>query len=789
MTLEALPTLKVYVAFNTLAGSHTLNTANQVPFSDTSYWTDVTAYVQDFQTTAGKQHFIDRVESTGLSLTFNNRTGYFTGNPNVLNVRMPIGITATWNGTTYPIFWGFTDTIRENIQDQLNSELIVNATDATKILSLRAMATDDFWDNYVRTTNTSAWYRATTAARATITGATGVSAGGGYYNITYKAINNFSVGQYVTISGLANSSGATGNFNYSCVPITSATPTQFVIQVTFPATTGNSSGTGTAYIADVYNVVTGASNGLYQGNVSFQNNGAMVYAANGCVDLGNGGTNFFTGATTVGGGDLNITTLPSGWNGVDFWILGNGISGQTVFTQDVFVSGTPSVYHLKVFVTSTGELSCLVYNGSTPLGTAKVSGKYINDGYWHHIGLVSLSNGYLELYADGAFASGGAGLQSFGLFTFDALSGNFVIGYDGIALQQNCLAALIDELVISTNVNVSQLSNQVLLRYKAGMLLQQGQPATNYSCYSGDRIAEILCISGYGSVQLVSGVPQVVLPTWTNSFGNTVSVLNIATSYKTYIPYVYGNANGSCQVEPYYYDTPVTGTSALGLIQQITETDIGAFYQGPDGAFYFNPQNYYGTWAWNTPVKGQGTWTVNPAISPSGYYVWADNNTGVPYDGPSLQMVRDDVDLWSVVKVSPQSGAEQIYENESIEDQYGYSTLTKSSTVPTSLDAALSTANFLGYLFSAPLPRVQNVELRAETVETNVTTRVPGYYIPALIGTLFGDVVQFIRTPPNASGAGIVNQKMVVEGISHQFHAEPGTWRTSFILDPYPVKS
>ena len=42
---------------------------------------------------------------------------------------------------------------------------------------------------------------------------------------------------------------------------------------------------------------------------------------------------------------------------------------------------------------------------------------------------------------------------------------------------------------------------------------------------------------------------------------------------------------------------------------------------------------------------------------------------------------------------------------------------------------------------------------------------------------------------PNASGAGIINELAVVESISHDFQADPGTWHTTFILDPYPVRS
>lgn len=799
--IAALPTLNVYVAFDPTLGGNSLNTANQVNFTTsylgTPYWTNITIYVEDFTTSSGKQHFLDRVESSTLKMTLNNRNGYFNGTPKLLNVRMPIAVTATWTpsggtATTYPIFWGAVDSIREQVTDQLNSQLLVDATDMSKFLSLKFMTSNTFWESYVRTSNTAAWFRANTISTATITGATATYTGG-YYVITYTAVNVFKAGQLVTITGLSTASG-TGSFNVGPAAIDSATSTSFVVKTTFPAVTGTSQGTGHAYIANIYDQITGASEGKYQGVVSFPNAGAIIYSSNGCVDLGNGGVNQVTGSVTTGSGEFNITTFPSGWKGMDFWILGNAIAGQTILTPTVFVSGSPSIYTLKMFVQSTGELSCIVYNGSTALGNAKISGVYLNDGYWHHIGLVSLPNGYLELYADGVFASGAAGLQSFGLFTFDPGS-YLAIGHNDITFDSNTLSAQIDEVVLSNNTNVATLSDEVKLRFKAGILLQQGYPVNNVSIWSGDRIAEILCISGYGSVQLVSGTPTVVLPTWTNSYGQTVGLLNIATAYQTYTPYLYGSTNGTYKVEPYYWDAPVSNSSALALIQQITDTDIGSFFQSPNGAFYFNPQYYYGTWVWNGPsgtglgtIPYSGTWYPG-TFTPTGNYVWTDDDTGVPYYGPSLQVTRDDVDTWTTVKVIPQAGNEQVYTNtgtipgtsSTYEQLYGYSVLSKSSTLQTSLDAALSSANFMGYIFRSPIPRIQSVELRSETSN--------GVYIPALIGTNFSDVVRFKRKMPNASGAGIINELAVVESISHDFQADPGTWHTTFILDPYPVRS
>ena len=314
------------------------------------------------------------------------------------------------------------------------------------------------------------------------------------------------------------------------------------------------------------------------------------------------------------------------------------------------------------------------------------------------------------------------------------------------------------------------------------------------------------------------------------------------------------STNGFTSVTPWFWDSPVTGSTALDLILQICDTDIGSFYQEPNGTFSFYNQNYYGTWSW-TSSTSTGTWTPT-SYSPTGDHVWTDDtSSSYHYDGPSLQVTRDDVDVWTTVKVSPQSGAEQVYENASNEPRWGYSTLTKSGTLHTALTLALSTANFLGNLFKTSLPRVGNVELRSETSN--------GANMTALLNTEFGDVVTFKRTSPNAAGAGVIpfsvvssgsntlstspstfnvvstagastvggfyvtvsgttyfasytgitstsftgvtlasgsvvistgttvflNPNMVVESISHDFQADPGTWHTSFILDPYPIRS
>jgi hypothetical protein len=227
----------------------------------------------------------------------------------------------------------------------------------------------------------------------------------------------------------------------------------------------------------------------------------------------------------------------------------------------------------------------------------------------------------------------------------------------------------------------------------------------------------------------------------------------------------------------------------LDLIGQITDTDIGSFFQQRDGTFNFFDQSFYGTWVW-TPSTSTGVWTVG-TFTPGADHIWTDDNSGYPYEGPTLQVIRDDADVWTMVQVTPQAGTEQIYENVAAEERWGYSTLTKTATVHTSNTLALSTATFLGYLFQNSLPRVQQVDLSSNTVLSGTV----GGLMTAILGAQFGDVVEFKRTSPNASTSGTypsvkaqIDQKMVVESRSLKFKSDTGELTASFELDPYPLR-
>ena len=751
-TLASLPTPDVYIAFNPLQGGNTLQTANTVALpssgSSNSYWTNVSAYLRDFTTKSGRQHFLDRIEAGTFNGTFNNRTGFFfngsvNGTGLVLQARLPIAVTGTYSGTTYPVFFGLIDDIEEQITDQLNSDLKINASDLLKYLSLRYVSSANFWATYAKSANATNWFRCDNVANYIVTGATSSGT-----VITYNCICPFTVGQYVSVSGLTTVYGA--SLDIQNLPVASViTSGGETIGFTVSSTSsGASSGTGSAFACD-FSDSLGASSGYYAGVVSSPTYGAMVYDPDNCVDLTNGSN------TPAGAIVMSITNF---W-AVDFWILGQGMQSSTILNFNY--TNSSGVSKLAVLqVSATGFLE--IYTSTSGYVT---SGVNVCDGYWHHIGVAVINTGggnEMCIYTDGAFT----GLEAASAST-SPNTGPMVIG--GLSYSPD-LASYVDEIVISGSTVPSPY--EITNRYRAGTLLQLPSNGAQPSVWSGDRIAELLCLAGFGSIS--SG--QVVL----NS-----NTYYIANSYGSSSAWTFGSTNGYTYVEPFYWDSPITTSTALDIVNELTDTDIGVFFQNPNGTFSFYTQNYYGTWSWS---GSSGTWTPS-YTSPTGSLVWTDDGTSnYPYVPDSLQVTRDDADLWTTVTVTPQSGLTQIYENTGAEAQYGYSTLQKSSTLHPSLNAALSTANFLGYLFRSPLPRVTSVELESRSGN--------GSTITAMLGTTLGQVVQFKRTSPNASTSGTypsqmgqINQNMIVESISHDFQADPGTWSTLFSLDPYPIRS
>ena len=716
--LASLPTLAVSIAFNP---------TNLQSLTQT--WTDVTTYVRDFTTSSGRQHFLDRIESSTIRLTLDNRTGYFlngttNGTGSVIRTRLPIKVTATTGGTTYPVFWGLTESAEERTADQLNQDIVLSASDNTKYLSLLYMSKPTFYRNYVNavvTTSTSSVTIATGSKTFTVPTLAAVPATGTAVSITATAVRGqapiIAVG---TVSAGTTSTSLVVNITNTFISgITAGPYTSWTIAI------GSDMGYYTLNATGINDQILGNTLTI-NGIVDVTSPGALLYSPDTATDLSNNNATNNVASITLPQGVGYSTTIGS----VDFWILGQTLASQSIMAWED--SSATSLHSLSV--AANGEL--IDYN--LTYGVTTHSNVKIVDGQWHHIGLYATSAGTISLYCDGVFTTlagitGGQIVgQSEGLFIGNSVSAGTV--YPAPAFP---LTGIVSQLTIGAPYSQTSQSN-ILNRFKAGSLL-------NRVISSGDRIAEVLTLAGYGSIS----AGALVVPNYTVN-----DVTWTANSGAFFVQNL---------------QSPVTSSTALDLIQQVTDTDIGAFFQNPNGTFEFDDQAYL--------------YTATNNATPTGANVWSDTAGGSVttfYEPSTLQVLRDDADVWTTVQITAQNGTVQTYENTAAEPLYAYSTLTKSNVVSVTNEQAMQEAIFLGNLYQSPLPRVGNVELRSETNN--------GANLAEMLNPYLNDQVLFERASNGASTAGSINSTMVIESIRHDFQADPGYWHTSFTLDPFPKR-
>ena len=863
--LASLPILSVQIAFNP---------TNLQSLTQT--WTDVTAYVRDFTTSSGRQHFLDRIESSTIRLTLDNRTGYFlngttNGTGSVIRTRLPIKVTATTGGTTYPVFWGLTESAEERTTDELNQDIVLSATDNTKYLSLLYMSKPTFYRNYVNavvTTSTSSVTIATGSKTFTVPALAAVPATGTAVSITANATQAqapiIAVG---TVSAGTTSTSLVVNItNTFIVGITAGPYTSWTIAI------GSDMGYYSLNATGINDQILGNTLAI-NGIVNVTSPGALLYSPDTATDLSNNNATNNVASITLPQGVGNSTTIGS----VDFWIL-----GQTLASQSIMVWGDSSATSLhSLSVAANGEL--IDYNFTTG-GTTR-SNVRIVDGQWHHIGLYATSAGTVSLYCDGVFTTIGSTTgqivsQGSGLFIGNSVSAGTL--YPAPAFP---LTGLVSQLTIGAPYAQTSQSN-ILNRFKAGSLLTD-------VIASGDRIAEVLTLAGYGSITAgalvvpnytVNDLPwnqsatitsitgtgttatatlasnpwtagqsvfisgntysdSITNITWASgvatvnmtashaytvgtnvtitgssvaAYNGTWAVQSVGSTTWTFVSAYSstpGTGTGGTTSGPSYYNglftvatatsntftfastgtktisggaasinstsaffvqnlqSPVTSSTALDLIQQVTDTDVGVFFQKPDGSFEFDDQAYLYTATNNATPTGANVWSDTDPM---------DGSITTFYEPSTLQVLRDDADLWTTVKITAQNGTVQTYENTAAEPLYAYSTLTKSNVVSVTNEQAMQEAIYLGNLYQSPLPRVGNVELRSQTNN--------GANLVEMLSPYLNDQVRFIRSNNGASAAGSIDSAMVIESIRHDFQADPGYWHTSFTLDPFPKR-
>jgi len=429
------------------------------------------------------------------------------------------------------------------------------------------------------------------------------------------------------------------------------------------------------------------------------------------------------------------TNSPAGWvsvpnefgavYGIEFWTLGANNQDSLLLGLNIFTTLGWDVADIRINVNG-GVYSDL------GLGTSAS----ICDGQWHHVAFIidDLNSNKATLLVDGVVigTSGstytGYWLSSSTIFNFELMKG---------------AACYVDEIITSES-GVS--TAEIITRYKAGVLLRKDGLAADF-------IAQALVIAGfpYSQDANLDFIPSNYTVDWDQT-----------GSPPAYVP---GSTyNGSWM---WGLTASTIGNQTLDTISGVTDSEIGTFFQSPGGTFIFQTRGYIYRTAGNSDG---GIWSDRSAES------------SINYEPGNLNIMYDDVDVWTTVTISPVNGEEQTYQAPSaVSDRYGWATLSRSNTMASSIEGVARQAEFLGLLYSSPITRVQSVLFRS--------TKANGYLLPTMLGTHLRDRIFFSRQAPGADiGYTWARSSMIVESIAHSFSADPGIWETTFTLDPYPVR-
>jgi hypothetical protein len=657
------------------------------PQSTSVAWSPFSDWIEDISIRSGRQHYLDRIESSTLEVTLDNRTGAFSSLGSTVVPRLPIFFTATYNNYTYAIFNGIVESIDTHLVDQLNANLSIRATDNLKFLALKYVNNTAFYATYV--------------PQAGFTGTSPTTTG---------AINWYRM----------NSNSSFGGTLIDSLPKSSTAPYSGL-------------------------------NGYVIGSALLNQPGVLLYENTTCADL-TGGTGTGPGSTPQG----SLYLGGSGYTAIDFWIIGEGTTGQTIVNDIPVLNGYGTSTTNSLVVNDLGQPSWTVnFSGHGPY-TVKHNTP-VNDGQWHHIA-ISCDISTFSLYVDGVVATVSNGGIGAGNFT-----GNFTIG-----TKMPALSAYIDEVVGSTlgteSNNSAILDGQIKSRYLAGAMLRRAQN-------SGERVAEILVASGFGNISISNAsYPASVAVNPTNLY---IDSPWFGVAANAFTPGA--SSNGTVWVQG--MTSSVTKSTAQDLILGISDTECGNFHQSPAGMFMLRTRDY--------------PYTVTNAKTPQAIFSDDPTSGRTNYDPMSFDFSRDDVDTWTTVIVQPQNGVEQVY-NTGLGYLYGDSTLTKSNTQNNDLVSAQATANYLGYIFQSPLPRVTDVDIHSEnykgggtaaaiyqSLNRGIEDRVTLYYSPT-------GVTSPVWAP--AGNPTTNHSDFLIESIHHTFTADPGRWTTTYVLDPYPLR-
>lgn len=733
------------------------------PINGTGVWNNISSYVRGMTLgPLGRQHELDRIQATAAQITVNNRDGSFNpwntnsflfNNGNGLDPMSPLKVTAAWNGITYPMYYGYIQSVDQAISDVLNVEAQISCVDILQMLSLKYLSNNNYAQLVAADggANLQAYYRC--------------GDGIGSFAVKDSSGNNYT-GSLIAGIGGDPAFGSQGPFLYdanTALDLTNGTNAlnggfTTVDNSTQPPTVHNPLGSASAWTFETWVKWTSTTDTVIGQTVTFTGSlvGTEPNQITGLNSLAGVAVGQTVTCTTPGVLQSGTYIVAIGYDpalggfyaslsqaflatGSYVFEVSGGPIGSTIFSG-VTTAGQVDLRvgaNTTASVTNYNRLSAgtVLSGGFNPVGYSQNA--YTQNGLWHHVAL-SYAASVATLYVDGS-------LDSTWATSLWSNPASVSVGCDNAG--SNGFPGIMSDVAL---YSASITPAQAMSHYQTGMWFQSQEFGASVGTSAAGR---------FNKVAAVAGLPP-------------STILNVPYQFRTLM---YAETN------------PITTTSALNYLQTQSETEPGLIFQGPNGMIYaYNRQYQYlnpGT------TTSQGTFTDTPSTP---YY----------YDGPALVIVADDLDTWNDIQV--QSGrsnavinagsvgtvaqtAGQLQEwgptQSALAAQsasvYGSRTMQGLTSLQQAYDSdGLSLAQNYAKWYNRPVQRVVTMGLNSEGNSGN--------NLPQMLGRGLMDAVTVQYNGQTSSSQ--FSQTSVIEQITHTVVIDGGmSWQTTWALSPYEL--
>ncbi len=417
-----------------------------------------------------------------------------------------------------------------------------------------------------------------------------------------------------------------------------------------------------------------------------------------------------------------------------------GGTGSTLFSAATVAGVGTNAVDIRVgattaaSITSFNRVNAGTYDSLNGSYTAPVTAQgniNVLNGSWHHIA-VPYSASVVSIYVDGSFsASAGTGATW-------ANPQSITIGCDAGPLN-GWVGMLQDVALYTSALTASQIANH----FSIGTWFQGVEYSASVGSVNAGRLNKLLVVEGL----------------------DPSKILNVPYPFRTQL---YAETN------------QITTTSGLNYLQTLTESEPGLIFQGPNGQINAYSRQYQ---------------YLNPTSITSQAVFGDSASVAFHYDGPSFQLVQDDLDTWSTVQVqSGRSGALNTL-NAPIGGQSG--AVLQQATSPQS--ASVYGSRTLQGLTSLQMQYDQDALAIAQQYlnwyafpqrrVTSMTTDSygnQGQQIPQILQRNLYDriTVQYQGQTPGP----LFSQDSLIEQIQHTIDIANGPyWKTTWALSPYEI--